>query len=382
MKQHVDGAILTLTGYFNYGNVIQRYALQKFLSKNGYTFVSYVDGHSAPREMYQINRRIKAKTPLRFVKRFLSYQKPYWYVPSFGEVYPEARGWVNIIEFVNKNILIKPYSPDDSFDSYIVGSDQVWRDWWDGSGKLGYYFLDFLKDQKANRISYAASLGKDIIEDVMSPQDVEYLKPYIEKFDSISVREKTGANIIKKTWGIENVREVVDPTLLLDASDYSQLIDGSSVKYETIQPIFTYVLGETLETRDFVKRIQDERKQALTSIRAHDGSENDTLPPVEMWLKGFRDAELVVTNSFHGMMFSIINNTDFIVIGRDVGGLSRIKDFLKKYDIKGRYVDEAELSNFDLNNLKKINWTKVNQKLKSAKEESGAWLLSALEKQK
>lgn len=374
-----DGAILTLTGYFNYGNILQRYALQKFLQKNNLNFVSYVDPYSAPRDMYPIDRRIKLKTPLRFVKRFLNYQKPYWYIPKYGDIYPEAHNLENIINFVDNNILIKPFDPNDNYNNYIVGSDQIWRNWWNDREKLGYYFLNFLKGRKANRVSYAASFGEGSIDMVMSADDIEYIKPYIEEFDSISVRERSGIDIIKNAWGISRVNEVVDPTLLLEASDYSELIEKSDVKYEKIQPIFTYILGETPEVKGFVRKIQDERQQAVTKIRAHAGSENDILPPVELWLKGFRDAELVITNSFHGMMFSIINNTDFIIIGREVGGLSRIKDFLSKYNINGRFVSESGIKKFNTTKLKKINWEEVNRKLKASRKQSGDWLLDSLQ---
>lgn len=378
-KQHIDGAILTLTGYFNYGNIIQRYALQEFLHQNGYNFVSYVDPYSAPRDVYKISKRIKVKTPLRVVKRFLNYQKPYWYIPKYSEIYPDAERLDNIINFVNKNILIKPFDPDDNYNNYIVGSDQVWRDWWGDREVLGYYFFNFLKDRKANRIAYAASFGKDKIEDIMGVKDADYIRPYIKQFNSISVREASAIELINKTWGIKGVDEVADPTLLLDKNDYSKLIEKSNVKYEKIQPIFTYVLGETPEIQSFIQKVQYTREQAATHIRAHSGGDTSTiLKPVESWLKGFRDAELVVTNSFHGMMFSIINNTDFIIIGREVGGLSRIKDFLDKYGIEGRFVDEDKLASFDIKNMKDIDWKSVNEKLDQVRIYSGNWLLNAI----
>lgn len=375
-----DGAILTLTGYFNYGNVIQRYATQKYLRNNGYNFVSYVDPYSSMQDMYRVGRKRRLKTPVRALKRIINAQKPYWYTPPFREIYPESYRLENMINFVNKNIWIKPFDPRDQYKKYIVGSDQTWRNWWSDREILGYYFFNFLKGRKVKRISYAASFGNDKIKDVMSNEDVEYIKPYIESFDHISVREKSGVDLIKKTWGIDDVAEVVDPTLLLDAEEYSQLIESSSVKSEQINPIFTYVLGETPDLLRFVEKIQDERKQPVTSIRAHSGSKDDILPPVELWLKGYRDSELVVTNSFHGMMFSVINNTDFIIIGRESGGLTRIKNFLDAYGISGRFVEETNLADFSMESLEPIDWHSVNKKMKHTRASSGAWLLSAIAK--
>lgn len=378
MRKSTDGAILTLTGYFNYGNVLQRYALQKFLQKNGHNFVSYVDPYSAPRNIYHISSNVKLKTPLRAIKRYLNFTKPYWYIPKYGELYPEARNNENIINFVNKNICIKSFDPDDNYKNYIVGSDQVWRDWWNNREILGYYFLNFLKGRKVNRIAYAASFGKDKITEAISADDVEYIRPYIEQFNHISVREKSAVKMIEKTWGISNVTDVVDPTLLLDKSEYSKLIESSNIKYEQIQPIFSYILGETAEIRNFIRKISDIKQKAVTKIHAHSELEDYILPPVELWLKGFRDAELVVTNSFHGMMFCILNNTDFIVIGRENGGLSRIKDFLKEYGLNERFVNEKELPTFDTTKLKKINWLSVNKKIAKNRIDSSAWLLVTL----
>lgn len=379
-KVKADGAILTLTGYQNYGNVIQRYALQEFLRKNGKKFISYVDPYSAPRDIYRITKKQSIKKPARFLKRYFNYQKPYWYTPKFGEIHAEAGRLENIIQFVNKYIWIKQFSPSDHFDTYIVGSDQVWRNWWNNRGVLGYYFLNFLKGKRSKRIAYAASFGIDAIPGAMSKEDAEYVKPYLESFDDISVREASGIDLIRNTWGVNGVEQVVDPTLLLSADDYSKIIDNSDFAYDDIQPIFAYIISETPEVNDYIHKIQAKRKQAVTKIRAHGGTENEILQPVERWLKGFRDADLVVTNSFHGMMFSILNNTDFIIIGRENGGLSRIRDFLSEYGLESRFVDEDNLARFDPTSLKQIDWQAVNLKLANRRKQSGDWLLSSINK--
>lgn len=377
-EQKADGAIITLTGYFNYGNILQRYALQKFLKNSGYNFVSYTNFHNNTQSVYTVGKKKHLKTPLRFVKRFMNYQKPYWRVPKIDEIYPETHRNINLINFANKNIWLKEFDANDKYDTYIVGSDQVWRDWWGNREILGYYFLNFLKGRKTKRIAYAASFGNDNIKNVMIKDDIEYVSPYISGFDGISVREESGVGLIRDTWGVDGAVAVVDPTLLLDVGEYSRLIENSVVKYQKTQPIFSYVLGETPEIIDFIRKVQGVRKQAVNKIRAHGGTENDILPPVELWLKGFRDAELVITNSFHGMMFSIINNTDFIIIGRDAGGLARIKDFLSEYGLEDRFVEEANMNKYNLAKLKPIDWKKVNNTLKKNRSKSGQWLLDQI----
>lgn len=374
-----DGAILTLTGYFNYGNVLQRYALQKFLKNRGYNFVSIVDGLSAPKDIYKVPKKSILKTSLKAIKRWLNYEKPYWYNPSVVDIYPEAKNQENLINFVNQNIWIKQFDENETFRNYIIGSDQVWRNWWHNREILGHYFLNFLGDRKANRISYAASFAEDEINKVMREDDINYIAPYIGKFNGISVREKSGIEMIKEAWGINDVTEVLDPTLLLDKSDYSELIEKTDTKFAQVQPIFTYILEETPEAVQFIRRISDYKRWAIGGIRAHAGSENDILPPVELWLKGFRDAKLVVTNSFHGLMFSIVNNTDFVLISKKAGGDARFLDFLSEFDLTDRLINEEKLDHFNVKDIKPIDWQSVNKKLNIKKQESINWLLDNIQ---
>ncbi|QHN43332.1 hypothetical protein GII36_05800 [Candidatus Mycosynbacter amalyticus] len=376
---HADGAILTLTGYFNYGNVIQRYALQQFLVQHGHKFVSYVDTHSAPHDHYRITRRSRLKTPARAIKRFLRSQRPYWYVPSLYDIHPESHRIGHIIEFVNDNIWIKPFDPKDTFGHYVVGSDQVWRNWWNNSETLGYYFLDFLEGREVNRVAYAASFGMEQIGDAMTPDDIEYVRPHIQLFDSLSVREETGVDIVFDTWGRDDVVNTVDPTLLLSRNDYSTLIDKSAASDEQVQPVFTYIIDQTTKEKAFISRMKRYYGVAkATEIRTHGGAENDTLPPMELWLKGFRDSDLVVTNSYHGLLFSVINNTNFIVVGRTHGGLSRLHSFLSEYGLESRFVDETALDAFDPSSLDTIDWTHINSQLDKRRTQSGDWLLQSL----
>lgn len=373
-----DGAILTLTGYFNYGNVIQRFALQRFLKIKGYNFVSYLDPYSAPRSDYSTGRGVYLKTPLRVIKRFIRHQKPYWYVPSRDNLYPESRKIKHIIDFVENNIWTKPFDERDTYKTYIVGSDQVWRNWWGDSKILGYYFFTFLKTRQVKKIAYAASFGQEDLSESMSAEDINYIAEYIHDIDSISVRESSAKKVLKDNWNIDSIDEVVDPTLLLKSSEYSLLIDKSDVRETKIAPIFAYIIDENTVVKNFIDSIGNSRKQKTFCIRAHVGAEDDTLPPVELWLKGFRDAELVITNSFHGILFSVINNTDFIVIGREAGGNSRVKDFLHKLGLSDRFIEENSISLFDISSLDPIDWGKVNAIANAARTSSEQWLLNSL----
>ncbi len=377
-----DGAIISLTGYSNYGNVIQRYALQKFLKENGYNFVSIADDFHHPRANYVIPKKVLVKTVPRFIKRAIKGITPYWYLPSISELYPEVARFNNLIRFANKNIWHKPFNLVDSlnYKNYIVGSDQVWRNWYgddknEEKRKAGHYFLDFLGDRETNRLAYAASFGKDVMTDVLSEDFIRYVKPYAKKFNGISVRERSAKSMIREAWTIRDAVEVVDPTLLLDAADYSSLISKKYLVGVPDEKLFYYILDMTLDKRRLLGLVEKKLSQEFWGINP--GVE-DELPPVEWWLKGFRDSDFVVTDSFHGTVFSILNHTPFVVIGNEGRGLSRITDLLEGLGLEGRIVLEHKISDFSFETLGEINWPKVEKCLSKKREDSSSWLLNHL----
>lgn len=338
-----DGAIITLSGYYNYGNMVQRFATQRFLEKHGYQFVSYakdqeVSGDEADR---------------------LEYTR----------------------DFVERNIWRKQFDKKDTFKTYIVGSDQVWRKWGydDIFDELGYYFLDFTKDKKVKRIAYAASIGQDSLKHAdYTDAFIPFAKEMVQKFDFIGMREASGVSIVKKEWGMDS-QLVIDPTLLLKASDYNELIDAAPYEIKRISSMFTYFI------------LTDEPKRALIAKIARDAGlkdegiyleSNEKLRPVEEWLAGIRDAKLVVIDSFHGMVFSIINNTAFVVLESGTGGASRITTLLSQLGLEDRYIPSKDAKSFDINTLPPIDWKAVNVKLDILRDKSAQWLLEAVRSNK
>lgn len=339
----VDGAILTLTGYFNYGNIVQRYALQEYLRQNGYNFVSYA------REPYELTGDNK--------KRFL---------------YTE--------EFVRTRILRKKFRHNDKQKTYIVGSDQVWRNWKfpNEKNEFGYYFFDFAEHAKSKKIAYAASFGQSSLEDADIHQDLaDYVRPLINAMDAVSVREQSGVGIIKNEWNLD-AKLVVDPTMLLDSSDYQHLIDESPRKLEEINGIFAYILAVDDTKQGVVRRVS---KVLGENVDEFYPKRQDTLAPIEQWLKGFRDARFVVTDSFHGTVFAIINQTPFLVIENSYGGVARIDSLLRSLGLEDRIVSRKRMDAMDASSLEDIDWARVQMALKSLRDESGEWLLDALKRE-
>lgn len=335
----VDGAILTLSGYYNYGNMLQRYALQHFLQKNGQNFISYVND------------------------------------TSVAQVEDDRLQYTR--DFVERNIWQKQYDPRDKFKTYIVGSDQVWRKWGidDIFDELGYYFFDFAKDRDVKRIAYAASIGQDSLEAADYTEEfVPYAKMLISKFDYVSMRELSGVDIVKKEWGVD-AQHVIDPTLLLQANDYDEVINKAPYKLREYDSIFTYVILSSEQKKHMIQKI-------ASAIGLHEDGiyleKSKKLPPVEAWMKGIRDSQLVVTDSFHGMVFSIIFNTPFIILESGTGGSARVTTLLGKLDLTDRYIMSDQIDTFDINSLRPIDWKKVNVKLAKLRLQSSSWLFDAV----
>lgn len=341
-KQEYDGAILSLGGYYNYGGLIQRYALQTFLRKSGYNF-----------KVFNVE-----------------------YMRKYGKKEGDRR---NLEKFASSYVDEEVFNPllGSLYKTYIVGSDQVWRDWFGGNWeKFGNFFLRFVKNPKANRIAYAASFGVDDLASAgINARNKKKITTLIRKFNSISVREESAIRLVEQLKG--SAVTCIDPSLLLTGEDYSKLVDSSpKVKKTAVTSIFSYLLDPTSEKESAVKTFEKLMKSTSTDIRPRNGKQ---LPPMELWLKCFRDTELVVTDSFHGIAFSIINRKQFVVFGNRTRGLARMTDLLGPLGLSDRLIVEEDLSSVDLKDLMKpIDWKSVEKVLDKKRKESSDWLLGAL----
>ena len=338
--KRADGIILTLSGYFNYGGIMQRYALQTFLAKHDFHY--YVDR----KKIY--DNQLDTDQVVRYTRLF-------------------AKERLHEIDMDAKN-------SRDFFSNYIVGSDQVWRNW--GFDPIEYYFLKFVKNKNARKIAFAASFGVDSLADAnIDEKKAKELRGLAKEFDAISMREESGVKILRKDWDIK-AKSVLDPTMLLTKDDYSKLVDDCGMQLGEIGPLFSYIL-------DFDERIEDFIKNTAENMEyKYHLKKEEQMGPVEQWLKGFRDAELVITDSFHGVVFSIINNVDFIVIGNEGRGLARITSLLEMFGIEDRLVNKGYLESFNIRRMKKIKWDKVSIRLAELREESGNWLLTEMRRSK
>lgn len=337
--------IVTLPQGANYGGMLQAYALKESINNLGFSAQTTFSKGPC------VRRVVKSIPGIRFVIRKIK-----------GHEKKDARSTDQYTrEFVAGRLFLSDFdkayilSSLGAYGAYIVGSDQVWRK---SYTYIPHNLFSFVRKQGSVKISYAASFGRDNLNDYDNGL-MKKTKKLAQKFNAISVREDSGVDIVKKYWGLE-AEHHVDPTLLLDAKDYANLIDNPTCEIHPSEgDLFSYVL-DTNQSKQGIADIVAKAK-GLTVFTVIDGDENNgkPMPPVEQWLRSFRDAKYVVTDSFHGTVFSIIFNKPFIAIGNKSRGLARFTSLLKIFGLEDRLVLDVSEVTPELINAK-INWGKVN----------------------
>lgn len=248
------------------------------------------------------------------------------------------------------------------FDAICVGSDQVWRAIY--VPNIDNYFLAFTNGWNLKRFAYAASFGTD--EPEYTQQQKQSCSELIKNFDAISVREESALSVIE-SWGCDaaHVKTVLDPTLLLKKEQYLNILD----KQKTMAKgkIFCYVLDKTDIVKDYISRCTNYANKEILQISDIQVGMN-ILPSVETWLAYIRDCDLVITDSFHGTVFSIIMNKPFVVVANGSRGIARFVDLLQKFGLRNRIVSKKNSPESILGST--IDWDVINNKIELQRQES------------
>lgn len=250
-----------------------------------------------------------------------------------------------------------------SAGAFVVGSDQVWNCTKYYNGKDDAMFLDFAHPTQ-KRISYAASLA---MSEVPARQANRYRR-LLKKFDAISVREKSGTQALEKI-GVTAPKTVIDPVYLLNKKEWGKLADKGSLNFSKDKYMLVICLEERDSVYEYARRKADllgvklyTFKGGLRSVRAHQSVDKSFRGlSVYDYLDIIRGAEAVVTDSFHGMSFSIIFNRNVDIIPRQDGGNSRMIDLLDDLGLSGRIVksEEVLMDNIDFTSVDTLIEQKV-----------------------
>lgn len=386
----MDKKVGIVSCYFkhNYGSMLQAYATQKVL-----------DNMEIPNETINIDENID----------FANGKKKY-YMSQITNI-PFIKSKLGMVKLkldkkINKNLgnniqirdnkykefeknfkLTKPYKTYKelsaqcaNYSDVIVGSDQLWLP---VNVVADYYTLNWVPDN-VNKVSYATSFGVSTVPDKYKND----YKKFLNRINCLSTREEAGIKLVEQLSD-NKATLVCDPTLLLNKEEWMDIQKEEPIIKEKY--ILCYFLGKNIEHRKFAERLKEKTGCKIVSLNHADEYVKysdkfcDYAPydigPAE-WINLIRNAEYVCTDSFHGTVFSLINNTKFFTFERysnknsKVSTNSRIYSLLGIVDLKERILSGTE----DVDDVIKmqINFDNVNEKIDKFRESSKIFLKNSI----
>ena len=369
-------AIITLIGYFNYGNRLQNYALQEIIKEFGFSVETIKVIHEKDNIKIKKVKILNQILNIHLKELFNKLHNKLWIYMNKKEmvISIDLRNKVfkhftldNIIEtnFIISNNNI-PENLSNCYDYFITGSDQVWNPNYNFGSSI--YFLTFA--EKYKRISYAPSFGVSEIE----PEFIENYKEWISGMQKLSVRENDGAKIIKELTG-RDALVLVDPTLLLTKEKWLSIAKEANNKPKE-NYLLTYFLGGVPDNyKKQIRTIIKENKLKVINLGDIREKETYRTGPSE-FIDYINSCSFFCTDSFHGTVFSILLEKPFIVYKRigSASMYSRINTLLDKFDLNSR---KAE--NISLEDIFEIDFSHVPPILEAERKKALDYLKNALD---
>lgn len=369
---------------YNYGGMLQAYALPKAFEKIGVSSrqICY-EGIKSPwntqkhksylQKFMEMNMRQKRQI---LIIKFKESQ-----TRKVRQEYRFSKRRERFDEFLKENI----YHDDtvyinsnidtlkDKYDAFVVGSDQVWNNF---ISNMYMTLVGFAPENK--KFSYAASIAKPELDN----RDRKLFGEHIGEFEKISVRESSAVNLLKEVTD-KAVEVVADPVLLPGKNEWDKIAVLPKLKHKYV---FGYFLGNDMAANKTLRRIMKKTELPLEMIPYTRFIYNFTdkkYADINLTESGPREfiglikkSEYVVTDSFHAMVFAVIYHKNFIVLDREKSVKersmnSRIKDFLETIGLESRLVDTVKESDILYD---KIDWKQVDKKLNEIIDKSYAYL--------
>jgi hypothetical protein len=331
--------ILTLCGDFNYGNKLQNYALQEAIKECDF------DAKTIWHECYKKDSIVREKTEDKLKLDYENYlaklDDSYARTELFRSFNNKYLNYYDIKIFADETDVL----PKLCADKYVVGSDQIWNNNFFHENFGPFEFAMTVPKEKA--FSYAASFGISSIPD----DKKDLFKKGLNHLNKISVREKSAVDLVKEVSGREDAEFVVDPTMLLDGDRWSQIIKQPDFVTDGQEYILCYFLGNSY-VYDKIKDFAQKHKLSVVNLKENNYEFNHSGPCEFLYL--IKNAKMVMTDSFHACVFSILFNTPFYVFDRkDVNRPtnSRIVSLLGSYGLESRQItdfNKVELEGFEV----------------------------------
>lgn len=372
--------ILSLPLHVNYGGILQAYALQTVLERMGHE----VKVLSRDKK-YRLSLSFwLAKVPSRIVRRALGQKVNILSEFNYNRNLEQIRVNVEptIDQFVNRDKRYLDEIRKNDYDCIVVGSDQIWRPKYIKDtlrSTIENAFLGFAENWDIKRVAYAASFGTDEWE--YTPEQTKKIAHLARMFNSISVREESGMKLCKEHLGVDAIH-VLDPTMMLSKEDY---INAFNIEAEAKSNgnLMTYILDYTEEKKELVESIAKDKGLTSFTVGAKIDDwkapiEERIQPRLQTWLRGFYDAEFIVTDSFHACAFSIIFRKPFIVIGNKARGMARFESLLSMFGLEKHLFDANDTQGINMSSIENINWELVDRRLSALRKTSMDFLLNIL----
>lgn len=371
--------IITICDYKNYGNRLQNYASQEIFKEMGYNVETIVN---KPPEKDIYDKKVDLPLRIRIkntpVKLLLKKVKRKIKAKLNEKKYSELRASKEkaFIEFTRHNIKESSFmlTPQKIFNEkltqyeyFVVGSDQIWNPVYRNGFEVD--FLTFAPVHK--RIAYAPSFGIATIPE----QFIERYTNWLEGIKYLSVREEAGAKIIKDLVGKEAV-VLIDPTLMLTKEKWLSISKAHQHKPKE-EYLVTYFLGDiSKETKRTIKEIKKRYKLKVVNLANLDSKDTYAADPGE-FIDYINSSKIFLTDSFHGVVFSIIFKKAFIVFDRQGDEpvmSSRIDTLFSKFELHERSWENVKKHC----NLFDVDYSNIDKKLQIERTKALEYLKEAL----
>jgi len=346
----------------NYGGILQNYALQEVLRKMGHDPITLRTG--------KVTYYLWAKKTIKCIlARIKGHETPLPIIPIIHK-YRQS----GLESFVRKYIKTTPknfWYSSDLIDKYhiealCVGSDKSWASYF---SRIDDMFFSFARDYAITKFSYAPSFGTKEWE--FNIEKTKKCRELIKSFSGVSVRERSGVRLCKEYLDAD-AKWLVDPTLLLSVSDYCSLC--KIIEQRKDDYILVYILNYTDEKKKFIEKVRLSLKKKVILILAEKNIRiNDT---VENWIALFRDASYVITDSYHGTIFSVIFHKDFISLANPLRGTERFKSLSEMFSLDSNILMQIPDSFMPA----KIEWNMIDEEIQRRQKEAMDFLKESLTK--
>lgn len=354
---------ITCHHVYNHGASLQAYGLMKYLTNQGHDVEiidyrpDYLSNHY---NLWSVNHPVWSRNiisrfayvSLKLPGRIVSLKRKRAF-DSFGSKYLKVSK-----SRYRSNEELKQAAPEA--DAYICGSDQIWNSL-HKNGKDPAFYLDFVPSDKI-KASYAASFATDTIEEDIKP----VVKERVQRLDGIAVREKSGVAILEEL-GIDRAVTVMDPVFLLERTEWEAIGSGHFEE--------NFILIYDFDNSDLLKKIALEIKATTGYLiycvnpgKHHYADKTFSFVGPDAFVSLVRDAQFVLSNSYHAAVFSLIFEKNFAIVNRTEAINTRMRDLLDDLDLNSRLANEQ----FSIGKLlENIDYRKTNAildgKIKSSK---------------